>query len=324
MRISVIGTGIYGISLALQIALNKHEVIMWSENKTLVENFKKKHSLEPITDIVIPKNINVTCDLELAIKDVDLIFIATSAKYLKETCLNMLSFYDKKIPIVIASKGILNDTCCFLSDILKNTLKAKNIGVISGPTFAADLLNKEVAALSIATTKRCVKDKVNQALGSSTLKLRWNNDIYGTQICGSIKNVIAIASGIIEGLGYSDSTRAFLLTEALHDIKDLLLKLECNPKTILSYAGVGDLILTATSVKSRNYRYGILLGKKVAKKEIANYLEENTTEGYYTLIAIRELLKRRKIKMPIIDILYDIAIKGKDAETLIQFLINKK
>lgn len=323
MKISIIGTGIYSIALALNIADNNHEITMWTENKDLESQFQKHHNLKPITEASIPSNINVTSNILETTSSADLIILGTSAKYLRKVCLDIKKNYNTLTPICIASKGIENNTCSFLSDIVKDILKAKHIAVISGPTFAIDLINKEPSSLSVSSTSKKALKTINNALANSNLKLRNNNDLYGTQICGSIKNVIAIASGILDGLGYSDSPRAFLLTESLHDIKELLEKLECNPKTILSYAGIGDLILTCSSPKSRNYQYGVLLGQKKSPAELQYYLNNNTTEGYYTLLSIKELTKNRKIKMPIINIIYDIALNHQDPNILIEFLINK-
>lgn len=323
MNISIIGTGIYSIALALNIAENKHKITMWTENNDLYENFKANHNLEPITNVTIPKNIKLTTDIKEAITNADLIILGTTAKYIRSVCLDMKHNFNTLTPICIASKGIENSTCSFLSDIIKDVLKAKHIAVISGPTFATDLINKEPCALSLASTSKKATKAIADALLNNHLKLRNNNDIYGTELCGSIKNVIAIAAGILDGLGYSESTRAFLITESLHDIKELLNKLECNPKTILSFAGIGDLMLTCSSPKSRNYQYGKLLGQKRTKEEIDKHLANNTTEGYYTLLSIKELTKNRKIKMPIINIIYDIAINNKNPEILSEFLISK-
>ena len=323
MKISIIGTGIYGLAIATLCASNNHEVTMWTENPTLAESFAKNHNLKPLSDILIPNNINVTNNLELALNSSNLVILATSAKYFRSTCKNMAPYLNKDIPICIASKGIENNTCSFLSDIVKETLKSKHISIISGPTFAIDILNKTPCALSLAANTKKASLTTTKALKTNYVKLRVNKGLYGTQICGSIKNVIAISSGILDGLGYSESTRAFLLTESLHDIKELLEKLECNPKTILSFAGIGDLILTASSPKSRNYSYGILLGKRASKQELEDYLNNNTTEGYYTLKSIKELTKNRKIKMPIINIIYDIALNNKNPEILPEFLLNK-
>ncbi len=323
MKISIIGTGIYSIALALNIN-SQYKITMWTENQELVNNYLENHNLEPITNAKIPNNIKVTNDLKKALKDTELIIIGTSAKYVREVCLNLKAYYNPLIPICIASKGIENSTYSFLSDIIKTVLKAKHIAVISGPTFAIDLINKEPCSLSISSTSKKALKYISNALKSPNLKIRPNKDLHGTEICGSIKNVIAIASGILDGLGYNESTRAFLITESLHDIKELLGKLDCNPKTILSYAGIGDLILTANSPKSRNYSFGVLLGKKASIDQINNYLTKNTTEGYYTLLSLKALIKNKKIKIPIINIIYDIAVNNKEPEILVNFLINKQ
>ena len=324
MTISIIGTGIYSLSLAFQIVKNGHKVKMWSENEELVTNFNKNHTLPTIIKEQIPEDIIISNNLGEVLENSDLIIIGTSAKYVRNICNNMKKNYNQTTPVCIASKGIENNTCSFLSDIVKEVLHAKYIAVISGPTFAIDLIHYEPAALSVASNSRKAIKTINMALASKRLKLRDNNDIIGTEICGSIKNVIAIAAGILEGLGYSESTRAFLITEALHDIKELLKNLECNPKTILSFAGIGDLLLTCFSPKSRNYQFGVLIGKKESKETIDNYLETKTTEGYYTLLSIKELTKNRHIKMPIINLIYDIVINYKNPELLSEFLINKE
>ena len=323
MKISVIGTGIYGIALGLNMALNGHKITLWTESKEIEKHFKNKHDLMPITDAFIPDNVNVTNDIKLALESTDFIVLAPSAKYIRSICNNIKKYYNKLTPICIASKGIENDTYSFLTDIVRTTLKAKHIVVISGPTFAIDLINNEPVALSAAVTTNKAYKYINLALANERVKLRENRDIYGTQLCGSIKNVIAIASGILDGLGFSESTRAFLITESMHDIKELLEKLECNPKTIMSFAGIGDLMLTAGSPKSRNYQFGMLLGKKDTEENINNFLSNNTVEGYYTLLSIKGLTKNRKIKMPIINIIYDIAVNHKDPEMLVSFLISK-
>ncbi len=323
MKISVIGTGIYGVALSLDMASNGHDITMWTESEKLAKHFLEKHDLKPITDAFIPDTIKVTSNLKEALENTDFVVFVTAAKYVRETCQNMKKYFNSLTPICIASKGIENDTYSFLSDIIRSELKAKHISVISGPTFAQDLINNEPVGLSVSITSNKALKYTEMAFANERVKLRENRDLYGTQLCGSIKNVIAIAAGILDGLGFSESTRAFLITESTHDIKELLEKMECNPKTIMSFAGIGDLMLTASSPKSRNYRYGKLLGERKDEKEIDDYLKNNTTEGYYTLLSIKGLTKNRKIKMPIINIIYDIAINHKDPDALVDFLMTK-
>lgn len=322
MNISIIGTGIYSTALAINIARNNHQITMWSENQELVANFQKNHDLKSITNVKIPSNISLTNDLHEITKDPDLILIATSAKYVRNIC-EKINYISKDIPICIASKGIENDTCSFLSDIVFAIINSKNIGVISGPTFAIDLLNAEPCALSLAVNTTISENIILKALSNTLLKLKVNHELIGTEICGSIKNVIAIASGILEGLDYHDSSKCFLITESINDIKILLQKLNCDPKIILSFAGIGDLVLTCSSSKSRNYKLGLLIGQKENKETIAKYLEENTTEGYYTLFSLKKLLAQKNISLPIIDIIYDIVINNKNPEILSEFLLNK-
>ena len=156
------------------------------------------------------------------------------------------------------------------------------------------------------------------------VKLRPTRDIIGTEICGSIKNVIAIASGMIDGMGYPISTSSLLITEALNDIKNLSHALGGSKKTILSFAGFGDIILTCTSDKSRNYTLGKLIGSGISKEEISKYIENTTIEGLNTLISIKKLLSNRKIKMPFINLIYNIIYGDKSPNELSNFLIKKE
>ena len=192
MKIGIIGTGIYGIALGLSITHNGHNVIMWSENEQLVKHFKDKHDLKPITDAYIPDLINVTNNLKDALNNVDLIILATSAKYVRAMSMDMKKYFNSLTPICIASKGIENDTCSFLSDIVRNILKAKHIAVISGPTFAIDLINNEPVALSVAVTSNKAFKYTNLTLANERIKLRENRDLDGTQLCGSIKILLHV------------------------------------------------------------------------------------------------------------------------------------
>ena len=155
------------------------------------------------------------------------------------------------------------------------------------------------------------------------IKLRETDDVVGTEICGSIKNVLALAAGMLEGLGANDSTKAMMLTEAVHDMEEILDAFNARKRTVTSYAGIGDLLLTCTSVKSRNYRFGKLLGEKKSQDEIKEYLSTTTVEGFYTLESIYKLLKDKKVSIPIIDLIYDVAVNGQAPEKLLTFLVEK-
>lgn len=326
MKIAMVGVGAYSTALTLMLSKKENNnILMWTENLEIAEEFSKTHKVNKIfPDLELPFNVDVTNSYEKVLKDASLIFIAVAAKYVKSVCDGLKPYYKNHIPICIASKGIEESTGSFLSNIVKNELDTENVAVLSGPTFAIDMVNNEPIALALAGTNDETIQIVKENLANDTLKLRECNDLIGIQICGSIKNVIAIAAGMIKGLGYTESTLAFLINESLHDIKYLIDELGGDKKTVLSYAGVGDLLLTCTSTKSRNFSFGYTVGSTKDPEKIKEFLENNTVEGYYTLSSIYKLVKTNHINLPIINLIYDIIMNGKDPNLLSKFLIEKK
>jgi len=325
MKIAMLGTGAYGLALSLMLAKKNNSIIMWTENNNLVLEFNETKKLDSVLkDIDIPSSISLTNSFEKAMRDVDIIFIASAAKYVKELCQNIKPFYKKNIPVCIASKGIEESSIKLLSNVVKEVLDTNKICNISGPTFAIDLARGEPSALAIAGMDKKALKTVKNALENDTLKLRESSDLLGIQLCGSIKNIIAIAAGILKGLGYTESTQAFLINESLHDIKYLIKSMGGNPKTILSFAGIGDLLLTCTSTKSRNFSFGYVIGNAKDKNEIKAFLDNNTVEGYYTLESMYRLIKKNKIKLPIVDLIYDIVMNDVEPQKLAEFLVAKE
>ena len=323
MNISIIGTGAYGLSIALALIKNNHKVTMWVESKervTYLNNNRKNANILP--GIEIPESITFTNSYEEAIKGKNIIFIAVAAKFVNSVTIELGKLNIKNKHFCLLSKGIEENTCEFVSDVFKRNIKNKNVAVISGPSFAIDVAHYEPIGLTIASKNKTTINLIKKVLESDSIKLRETSDVLGVELCGTIKNVIAIAAGILEGLGYSESTRSFLITESLHDIKSLIYGLGGNKKTILSFAGVGDLLLTSTSTKSRNYTFGVLIGKKDINKS-KEFLNTTTVEGYNTLKSIYKLIKKKKIDMPIINTIYKIVIKDSDPNLLSEFLIKK-
>ena len=324
MNIAIIGSGVFGIANAISLSHNKNNsIIMWTESDESLQRLEStRDNFELLGGIKLPSSIKFTTSYEEALKDADIVMIMTSAKFIDSVTKAMKPYINKKMTFIIGSKGIEQNTCRFLHEVFRDNIRTKRLGVMSGPSFAIDIANLEPTALALATKHKFVFNKLKQAYKGTNIKLRHSKDLIGTELAGSIKNVVAIASGMLEGLGYTESTRAFLITESLHDIKELTYGLGGNKKSILSYAGVGDLLLTATSTKSRNYSYGILLATD--KNKANKYLEETTVEGYYTLKSIYSLIKKRKVKMPLIDLIYKIVMNDDDPRKLIDFLMNKE
>lgn len=323
MKVTILGTGAYGLALANMFNQNKNDITLWTRFKDEKEQIEKENKTKTLPNINLSKNFNYSCDMKEAINDSTLIVIAVPAGAVNDVSKELAKYYKKEQHICIASKGIEQNSCLFVADVLKKYIKTKNLAVISGGTFAIDMFKNCPLGLSLATKNKETEKVLKESLQNDLLKLRTTNDIIGIEICGSIKNVIAIASGMLDGMGYPESTSCMFITESLNDIKNLIKALGGSKKTILSFAGFGDLLLTCTSTKSRNYTLGKMIGEKRKKEEIDDYINNTTIEGLYTLKSIYKLLKRKKVKMPIIDLIYNIIFKNKDPQELAKFLIEK-
>ena len=323
MNIAIIGSGVFGIANAISLSHNtNNKIIMWTESEESLKRIEStRNNYDLLGGLKIPKSIKFTTSYEEVMKDADIVMLMPAAKFIDSVSKSIKPYITPKMMFVIGSKGIEQGSCRFVHEVFKDNIRTKMLAVISGPSFAIDIANMEPTALACATKNTKVFNKLKEAYKGTNIKLRKSNDLIGTELSGSIKNVVAIASGMLEGLGYKESTRAFLITESLHDIKELIYGLGGSKKSILSYAGVGDLLLTATSTKSRNYSYGILLATDKVKAN--KYLEETTVEGYYTLKSIYSLIKKKKVKMPLIDLIYKIVMNDDDPNKLIDFLMKK-
>ena len=326
MNIGIIGTGAYGLALAIQFnEKRKNTVRMWTkfkEEKDEIVTYRENKKVLP--GVHIPENIEISTNLEYVVKNSDIIVIAVPAAFVGDVSSEIKKYYRRNHQFVLASKGIERGSCLFVDEIFKKHIKTKNYCVISGPSFAVDIVTDCPIGLTIASERKKTIKVVRSALENDTIRLRESDDIIGVEICGSIKNVIAIAAGILDGMGYPESTQAMFITESLNDIKELISKLGGNRDTILTYAGFGDLLLTATSKKSRNYSYGRLIGKKSSQAKIDEYVNNTTIEGLYTIQSIYKLLKHKKVRIPIINLIYDIINNKKKVEALPKFLITKK
>lgn len=321
MKTCVLGTGAYGLALASILIRNKNEVIMWTHSEDEYNDLLKRRSSK-LDGYIIPDGINFTTNIKDAIIGTDLIVIAVPAFAFEDTVKLMSKYILKKQFVLIATKGIQQNTCLFLNDVFAKYLN-NPLAVISGPTFAVDIIKEVPIGLSLATKSNKVEMVVRKCFENDKTKFRRTKDIIGVEICASIKNVMAIASGMLEGMGASDSTRALFLTESMNDIKELIDALGGKKKTILSFAGFGDILMTCTSKSSRNFSFGYLIGSGVSHEEVNEYLENTTVEGMYTLKSIHKLVRKKNVKMPIINLIYDIIEGKKNKEELLKFLIEK-
>jgi len=316
MKISIIGTGAYGLALATMFNENKNNITMWSKFETESNKLKTTNEFKGNK---LPTTLNYTINMEECIKDSDLIVIAIPVAFITETIEELKKYYNNQC-ILIASKGIEQKSNLFAIDIVKKNIKVKDIGVISGGTFATDMLKKEPMGLTLATKSNKLKNIVLNSLKNEYLKIQTTKDIIGIELCGSVKNIMAIASGMIDGLSYGDSTKFLFITKAIYEIQYLIETFGGNKKTILTYAGIDDISMTCSSSNSRNFTLGKLIGNNNPKEEIETYKKETTIEGLYTTKSIYDLLKKEHINCPLINIIYNILYKDENPTKLIDYL----
>lgn len=322
MKIGIIGTGAYAIALASLFNHNSKNIIMWTKIESEYIDLVNNHNNKQILDYELPNNIKYTMDIKEALMDKDLIVLAVPVTFIRNTIMDIKEYITNQ-PILIATKGIDPNTNEFINKILESNLNNPKIACISGPSFAKDIIKKESIGLTIASNDQDTLKLISNSLSNiSYLEIELISDIIGTEICGSIKNVMAIISGILEGIGVNSSTKAKWLVDASKNIKILIEALGGNINTFNTYAGLGDLILTCTSYDSRNFTYGRLIGENKTTNEIEDYKNKTTIEGLVTLESIYKIIHDKKINMPIIDLLYKIVNYQTGKEEILTYLKN--
>lgn len=322
MKIGILGAGAYGIALASVINKNHGEVEVWTPIANEYNELIQTRIVKKLNNYELPNSIKISNNLKQVCQNKELIVIAVPAKFLSEVA-KQIKPYIQNQHICIATKGMENNTCRFGHEIIRHEINTDKIGAISGPTFAIDMINNVTVGLALGTKNNETSNIIKKAFCNDFLKLRTTKDITGVEFCGSIKNVIALAAGMIDGMKLPESTKAMFITESLHDVSELLEIFGGNKKTIMSFAGFGDLLLTCTSPKSRNFVFGRLIGEKASLEEIKNYRENTTIEGLYTLDSVYNFSINKNISMPIIDIIYNIIYNNQKPESLLNFLIKK-
>lgn len=319
MKICILGAGAYGLALALTFYKNKNQVVVWTKldsEKEIINSTRYYQKVLP--DIYIPEEISITSSLE-CLESVDLVVFAVPITFFRSTCLELKEYLHKDLNFCIATKGIENDTGLFAHQILEQVLAVEQISVISGPTFAIDLANSSISGLTLASNNESSFQVVANSFSNSFLTIENCHDMIGVEICGAVKNIMAIIAGMLDGMKQTETTKALFLTKALHEIGNLISHMGGKYETIYTFAGVGDLLLTCNSRKSRNYSLGLLLVEENEFK-IQQYIQQTTVEGYYTLLSIYPIIQKYNIDCPFINCLYKILFMNQKKKELLSIL----
>lgn len=319
MKISILGSGAYGMAIASVLHYNKHSIKMWT-NSCEEERYLNTNKKSSKVDYVIPNDIVISTNMKDVIDGSDIIIFATPSEFACDVSKEVSKYYNNQY-IGVASKGIDNSTLLGLSFAIKKNINTDLIAVISGSTFARDMVKKVVLGLNVASKDLDTLNVISSILENDYLSIYKTSDVIGTEICGAVKNVMAIGSGIINGMGYPESSLAMFITLATKEITHLIKHLGGSDDTIFSFAGIGDLILTCNSKESRNFTLGYMIGKCMDTKD---YMENTTIEGVYTLNAISCIIKKDNIDMPIIMMINSVINGKRDCNDFIKLLTELK
>ncbi len=319
-NIAVLGAGAWGTALAQIIACNNINVNLWVREPELVKDIKTKHKNTLfLPDILLHENIIPTNDPVKAITGVQAVLLAVPAQHLRTICKLLTSAWIPGLPAVICAKGIEQNTGSLLSEMIQEVLPQAEIAVLSGPTFAQEAAMNKPTALTLACKDENVAKKIVETIGTQTFRPYYCADIIGVQIGGAVKNVMAIAAGIVAGKQLGDNARAALITRGLAEIARLAIALGGQGQTLMGLSGLGDLVLTANSTQSRNFSVGLELGKG---RKLADILAEKRTvaEGVFTTQAVLERAAKAGVEMPICEGLNKIMNENVSVDSVIQSL----
>lgn len=321
-NISIIGSGSWGTALAIHLAKMNNNIKMWAYLQEEADLINKTRKCKFLPQAYIPSNIICTTNFEEAIKDSEMLLIATPSKAVRETLAKCKQYITNQ-SIIICSKGFEKETLYTLNEVVQEELPNSKIGGLSGPSHAEEVSMAIPTALVIASDYDDILEDVQKTFMNEDLRIYKSKDLKGTELGGALKNIIAFCAGIIISLELGDNTFAALLTRGLSEMAKLSEKMGGQPKTIYGLTGLGDLIVTCLSNHSRNRRAGILIGQgntvEEARKEIGMTIEaiDNIETAY-------ELSKRYDVEMPIVESVYNVLFKGLNPKEAVYKLMTRE
>lgn len=312
-NLAVIGAGSWGTALAMVLADNGHVVRLWSHNEVQVKEINEWHSNKKyLPDVILPENIIGYAELSEALAGIEKIILAVPTKAIREVIRKISVIQKTPLTIVHVSKGIEPDTLLRISEVIKKEMPEElleDIVVLSGPSHAEEVSLRHPTTVTVSSENMEAAEKIQDLFINQNFRVYTNPDIVGVEIGGALKNIIALAAGIADGLGYGDNAKAALITRGLAEIARLGTKMGANPLTFSGLTGIGDLIVTCTSVHSRNWRAGNLLGKGHSLDDVLTNMGM-VVEGVRTTKAAYQLAEKYQVSMPITNALYNVLFKG--------------
>ena len=323
MKTAVLGSGGWGTALAMVLADNGHDVTLWSyleeESRTLQET--RENPLLP--GVKLPDSIRYTWDLS-CVRGCQVVVMATPSSGVRSTARQLTAFLPPDMTLVSVSKGIEKGTSLRMTQIIQEaTGGICPVVALSGPSHAEEVARGAPTAVVSACPDRAAAERVQDLFLNERFRVYSSSDVIGVELGGALKNIMALCSGCVTGMGCGDNTKAMLMTRGLTEIARLGVALGGTKDTFAGLAGMGDLIVTCTSMNSRNYRAGLLIGQGVPVPEAVKKIGA-VVEGYYAVDSARELAQRAGVEMPITQAAYQVLYEGGDPQTLFQQLMRRE
>ena len=319
MKIGIIGGGVWGSAIAKLLSNNKVCIIT---RDTKIVTSINEHRFNPrLKYAVFNENVSATADLNEA-KDMDYLFLTLPSQKIRDV-LSKVDLSKNTQEIIIASKGIEIESCSFLSDVVKEVSKNTNINILSGPCFSEEVSQNLPTAVTFASSNKKSFENINSLFHNKNFRIYYSDDLIGCQIGGALKNIYAIAAGITLGLNLGENAKSALITRSFVEISRFGESMGAKKQTIFGLSGLGDLILTCSSLKSRNTKFGQLISS-TNNPDIDDILKsQQITEGYYTVKAVKNIADDKKIEMPIMNAIYNILYNQHNIKDVINNLLER-
>ena len=324
MRTAVIGSGAWGTALSLVLLENGHQVTLWSHTEEESRTLRQTRENPMLPGVPLPEELELTTEIG-CVKGCKAVVLATPSFAVRATARQVGAAVEPGTVIVLVSKGIEKDTSLLLHQVVEQEVGDRcPVVVLSGPSHAEEVGRGVPTAVVVASGSREAAELVQDLFMNRRFRIYTSSDILGVEIGAAMKNAIALCAGCCVGMGYGDNTKAMLMTRGLTEIARLGVALGARKETFAGLAGVGDLIVTCTSMHSRNCRAGILLGKGKTMEEIMAEMGGSVVEGYYAAASAKTLADKAGVEMPITTGAYEVLYEGKDPHLVLAQLMNRE
>ncbi len=320
-KVAVIGAGSWGTALSLVLHTNGNEVTVWSIMESEITMLKEKHEhVEKLPGVKLPEDICFTTDLESAITDKDFLILAVPSVFTRSTAKSMAPFVKEGQVIVCVAKGIEEETLMTISEVVQQEIPVAEVAVMCGPSHAEEVGIGLPTTVVAGAKKKAVAESIQDIFMNEVFRVYTSPDVLGMELGGSLKNVIALAAGMADGLGYGDNTKAALITRGITEIGRLAIKMGASYETLSGLTGIGDLIVTCESKHSRNRKAGMLIGQGYTMKQATEEVKM-VVEGIYSAKAAIALARKYGEDMPIIEVVNKVLFEDLPAQEAVRELM---